>query len=878
MNQDKSSHARAPEENLDNQASNTKSGAHNSESSPVSGQESHTLAKGPAGLAATEPFSPLGSSQPNLEPPSAAPKGARRTKGRSLLFSLGGALSKVVSCVRVFCFLGGGSKPAVKSPVEVQKVPSQVAPSKAGERPVDVDSLAGEVVHPKGAEDLISAEQRTRPDGASESAPEQSPEEAIRAWEKHKQEERIKEAPFLRDCFDQALRRFDKNVAEEVLFANLNTEGPFGVQLMMVAARNAGLSAEMRRVNIFDITSGVCVLMLKNSASVLLIDGTTLYDPKTKTERPINREEINDLYVGYAIFFYELDLKISSFIKRTGFLFSSISGFKITFVEVIVLSLFINLFALVVPFYSMNVYDRIIPNSAMSSLLVLSVGVILAYLFDAVFKSIKHYATEFVSGSIGQEIDQKLYNKLVNMKSPGIPLSDGAKMSLFRELQMVREFYFSRFIPMIIDIPFLVIFVVVLMMISPLVAAAPVIISLIVFVVNVLVQVPMQANHANMMQQDQNRNAFLAENINNLETIKIFNGYGKSLSKWLRISDSNYRHNLKYSNWVGIASNFSVMMMNLSYIFVVIAGVHEIMLGVMTSGALIACSTLSSRVMAPIVGFSSMIVRYRSIQDVLRHLERIIDSPSEDETHSYSQKGPFRGKIEFKNVTFFYPSLKQPILSKCSFSVQPGEKVGIIGRTGAGKSTITRLLLGLDFANEGAIKVDDIDVNDIHVRELRKNIGYLPQRSQFFRGTLKENILISNTPVTDEQYKRIFELSGVRRIIERTGLGDDMLINEHGNNISGGQQQIIALARAIIHEPPILVLDEPTTGMDTTLEAEFMQNLRAYAEDKTLILITHKAAQLALVDRVILIEQGRVLVDDTKERVLNVLLSKTQAK
>ena len=691
--------------------------------------------------------------------------------------------------------------------------------------------------------------------------------------EKNNQQQKILEnSKYLEISFYKILNTFNRSIAKETLFSNLDTSNPFSINLMVKAAKNAGLIAEMRRINIFDINSGTCILMLKNSASLVLIDGETIYDPKTKTTKAFNKEEVNQEYIGYAIFFYELDLKISSFVKRTGFLFKSISGFKTIFVEVMILSFFINLFALMVPFYSMNVFDRIIPNNAMSSLLVLSFGVILAYIFDAIFKSIKVYATEFISSNIGQEIDQQLYNKLVNMKSPGIPMSNGAKMSLFKELQMVREFYFSRFIPMLIDVPFLILFVVVLMMVSPLVAMVPIVISLIVFIVNILLQVPMQNTHAEVMQQEQNRSAFLAEQVNNIETIKTFNGYGKSLSKWLRISDASYNHNFKYINWVGVASNFSVMMMNLNYVFIVIAGVYEIGHGAMTSGALIATSTLGSRIMAPIVGLSGMIVRYRSIQDVLRHLEKIIAYPSEDESNAYSKKGPLKGKVEFRNISFFYPNIKQPILSKCNFVINQGEKVGIIGRTGAGKSTITRLLLGLDFPNEGQILIDNIDSNDIHVRELRGNIGYLPQRSHFFKGTLKENILISNTQVNEDEYKRICAITGVNLIIERTGLGDDMPINEQGTNISGGQQQIIGLARAIINDPPILILDEPTTGMDTTLENTFMHNLKNYAVNKTLILITHKAAQLSLVDRVILIEQGKVLVDDSKDKVLSLLL------
>ncbi|MGV3279180.1 ATP-binding cassette domain-containing protein [Rickettsiales bacterium LUAb2] len=686
-------------------------------------------------------------------------------------------------------------------------------------------------------------------------------------------EELAKESSkYIKASFFKILSLFNKTVAEETLFSNLDMSTNFSISHTVKAAKNAGLVAEMRRINIFDIHTGTCILMQKHGATLVLIDGTKVYDPKTEVIVDLDREAINQEYTGYAVFFYEVDLKISSFVKRTGFLFRSISSFKTIFLEILVLSFLINIFGIIVPFYSLNVYDRIIPNNAMSSLLVLSLAMVIIYIFDAIFKSIKTYASEFVSNSIGQEIDQQLFNKLLNMKAPGIPMSNGAKMSLFKELQMVREFYFSRFIPMLIDIPFLLLSVLVLMFISPLIALVPVILALIVFIVNVLLQVPLQNTHANMMTQEQNRSAFLTERINNIETIKTFNGYGKALSKWLRISDGSYTTNFKYLNWVTAASNFSVLMMNLNYIFTVVVGVFEISNNVMTSGALIAASTLGSRVMTPIVGFSGMIVRYRSIQNVLKHLEKVIEHPSEDESQISSKKGPFTGKIEFRNISFFYPGLKQPILSRCNFVINPGERVGIIGRTGAGKSTITKLLLGLDFANEGQVLFDDIDSNDINISELRSSIGYLPQKSQFFQGSIKENILLSNKEVSESEYKKLCKIAGIDLIIERTGLGDDMMINEQGTNISGGQQQIVALARAIINDPPILILDEPTTGMDTTLESSFMKHLDEYSKDKTLLLITHKAAQLSLVDRVILIEQGRVLVDDKKDKVLNLLL------
>lgn len=678
-------------------------------------------------------------------------------------------------------------------------------------------------------------------------------------------------------AFKHVLQLFNKNMADSVLFANIDVEAE-GLTLANISeiCKKIGLSVEMRRVNLLDITTGPAILTLANNNYVVLEDGNNVFNPDNQTTQEFTASDYAESYNGYSLFFYEEDLSVTGFIKRTSFLFSSLSQFKIIFVEILLLSFFINIFVAVSPFYTMIIYDKVVPNAAFSTLFVLSTGMITVYLFDVIFKMVKAYLTEYVSLSIGNRVDNELMDKLLRSKTGSTATTQGAKTSLFKELSMVREFYFSRFIPLLIDIPFLALFFVILLFISPWIALVPLIFSILIFTVNVLMQVPMQNSYKLMAGEDQGKNSLMIETLAATESLKTFNAIGKMMFKWRRVLDKSYRVSFSYNMWVSSASNISMFFMNLVTVLVVIVGVFEISSGVMTMGGLIASSTLSSRIMSTVITFSGMVVRYRSVQGTLRSLEKTINAPTEDNSANFAAKGPFKGNIVFKEVGFFYPALQQPILNKCSFNIKSGSKVAIIGKTGAGKSTITRLLLGLDFANRGQIFIDDIEINNIHISELRANIGFMPQKSQFITGTVRENIMLNyQGEFSEEKYKKACEMAGVDLITSLSSKGDDMMIQEQGKNLSGGQQQIIALARAIINNPNIIIMDEPTNGMDVSLEGLFMEKTKEFIKDKTFILITHKPSQLSLVDNVIVVDNSTVVMQDTKDNVLKAL-SKNQ--
>ena len=683
-----------------------------------------------------------------------------------------------------------------------------------------------------------------------------------------------KNSQYLKIAFEKILDILNKKISKNALYDSVTQMEIIDTSFIQKAAKNAGILTEIRKINISDVKVGPAILLMNMAKSVVYIDENKLYNPEIQIEEDFNPSLLVEEYTGYAMFFYEEDLNITSFLKKNNFLFSGVKNFKHYFIEILILCFFINIFGIVYPFYSMNVYDRIVPNYAIDSLIVLSVGVMLLYLFDFVFKIVRSYIIDYISFNVGKEVDELLLYKLTKSKSPGANLPDGVKQNLFKELAVVREFYFVRFIPALIDMPFLILFILVLLLISPLVAIVPIIASVVVFVVSILLQVPLQQSNSSLIKEEQNRSSFLSEHVNSIEMLKLFNATGYKLGIWRRILDKTYRSNFNYNLWVSVSGNFSAFVMNIVFVIVMIVGVVEIIDGNMTTGALIAASNLASKIMAPVIGFANLIVRYRSVNFTLFNLQKIINLPMEDEMKTgLSQKGPLKGEIEFKDVTFFYPSMKSNILYKCSFAIKKNEKIGIIGKTGAGKSTIMRLILGMDFPNSGNVLFDKIDSNYINVNEIRANIGYLPQKSNFFAGTLRDNILMGKK-VDEADYINACEKSGVKLITENAMMGDDMLIAEQGRNISGGQQQIIGLARALIGDPPIIVMDEPTNGMDSKLEAFFMENVKKIVANKTFILITHKASQLVLVDRVILLDKGKIVIDDSKNKVSELLKNK----
>ena len=544
-----------------------------------------------------------------------------------------------------------------------------------------------------------------------------------------------------------------------------------------------------------------------------------------------------------------------------------------SYVEIGFLTMFINIFALALPLFTMNVYNRVIPNFATETLAVLAFGVGIIILFDIVLKSARLSILEKVTDKLSNYFEEELFKKLLSVESSHDNYHIGTKTNLLRELMMVKDFFATKIVS-VLDLPFFFIAVLVIYIISPIMAIVPVVAGGVSLFINYILQFPMNRLHKQNFKGAQSKQAYLVEQLHGQEAIKLSNALPRRSKKWSKIVNFYNHINSKMQFLSGISSFTSYSIMQLVSLFSVVLGVFVIHDGGLSVGGLIAITILSSRAMVPIIALSNIMVRYSQVKDALNSLNDYWHLPSENQKYIEMGVGKLNGDIEFEDVSFSYPNAKYPTIKNISFKINSGERVAIIGQTGAGKSTIQKLLTGILKPSSGKIYIDGHDISSVHPVELRENISLMPQEPYIFSGTLKENLELNRT-ISKEKMQEVINKSGLGSLVKKIGNANDFQLGEGGVNISVGQRHLIALARAMLNDSPILILDEPTTGLDIGLEKSLVKELDKNLNAKTLIVITHRFAALDLVDRVILIDDGRVVADDKKDRVLAMLQGKS---
>ncbi len=539
------------------------------------------------------------------------------------------------------------------------------------------------------------------------------------------------------------------------------------------------------------------------------------------------------------------------------------------YIEVAILTLFINIFGLALPLFTMNVYNRVIPNFATETLFVLASGVGIILFFDIVLKSARVKIMEGVSHKLSNYFEEALFAKVLSVQSQYDNYLVGTKSNLFRELSMVKDFFSSRIIN-ILDIPFFFTAVLVIYIISPMMAIVPVVAAVLSLGVNYVMQFPLAKLQQQNYEGAQSKQAFLIEQLQGQEAIKLSNALPKRTEKWRRVV-AFYNHiQGKIQLLSGVSSFFSYSLLQGVSLVTVILGVFAIHDGALSVGGLIAITILASRAMVPIMTLSTILLKYKQVKESLESLNKYWHLPSEHQKYIELGMGRAKGNISFENVSFAYPNAQYPSVEDISFTIQSGERVGIIGQTGAGKSTIQKLLTGLEVPTSGRVFIDDMDIKSLHPVELRDNIALMPQEPYIFSGTLKENLELSRT-ISKQEMNELLAKTGLSNLVRKAGSADDFQVGERGSNLSVGQRHLVALARAMMSDAPILVLDEPTTGLDVGLEKQLVHHLKESIEDKTVIVISHRFAALELVDRVIMIHEGKVVADGPKEEVLKML-------
>jgi ATP-binding cassette subfamily B protein/ATP-binding cassette subfamily C protein LapB len=401
-------------------------------------------------------------------------------------------------------------------------------------------------------------------------------------------------------------------------------------------------------------------------------------------------------------------------------------------------------------------------------------------------------------------------------------------------------------------------------------AIVPVVVAIISLALNFILQYPMANLHKESFKEAQSKQGYLIEQLQGKEAIKLSNALPKRVHKWQKIINfyNQIQSKIAILNaWSSFASQGLLQSVSLATIIV---GVFCINDGTLSVGGLIAITILASRAMVPVINLSSILIKYKQAKEALDSLNEYWHLPTESQKYSELGVGRADGKIEFDNVTFSYPNANYASVENVSFTINKGERVGIIGQTGAGKSTIQKLLTGIETPTSGKVFMDDKNIESIHPVELRENIALMPQEPYLFSGTLKENLELSQN-ISKKKMSEIIRETGLEELVKKSGAAETLDVGERGSNLSVGQRHLVALARALMSEAPILILDEPTTGLDIGLEKKLVSHLNSSLEDKTLIVITHRFAALELVDRVILIHDGKVVADDKKEKVLELL-------
>lgn len=655
--------------------------------------------------------------------------------------------------------------------------------------------------------------------------------------------------------------------------------------LFCEAADRLGLKAKvLRRASLADISQPVLpavVILKKDQACVLLaIDGkrAKVFLPETGATKEIAFGDLQSAYAGFVIYVHPraefTDPQAPELHDATRHWFWGVFGQSWgLYGRVLVAAVLVNLFGVVGPLFIMNFYDRVIPNNALETGWVLAIGALTAYIFDLIMRTLRGYFIDLAGRRTDVVVTRRIYDQLLNMKLAGRPASSGAFANMLREFDSVRDFMTSATMTGLVDLPFALFFLFIIYLLGGPIALMLGCLILIVVGVGMLLQWPLKLLVGKSLHSAEAKHGLLVETINGLETIKAISADGRMRARYGAHVGESAAASQKSRFVSALGVNIATFLQMSATIIIVLMGMYMVQDAEMTMGGLIACVMLGGRAIAPIGQIANLVARYHQARSSLNTLNKIMAMPVERPAHKQFLHRPvLKGKIAFDKVSFIYPHTEQKVLDQVSFTINPGEKVGLIGRIGSGKSTIARMIVGLYDPDDGALFADDTDYRQIDPADLRRNIAYIAQDVVLFRGTVRENIAVGKPQAREEEILEAAKRSGVHDFVSRHPMGYDAPVGERGEGLSGGQRQAIALARAMLLKPNIMVCDEPTNAMDVQAETAFTHHIKEQVKDRTFILITHRQHLLALVDRLILIDQGRVVADGPRDKVVAALM------
>lgn len=659
-------------------------------------------------------------------------------------------------------------------------------------------------------------------------------------------------------------------------------EGKLTPDLFVRAANRAGLAAMPTMRPLRDISKHVlpAILLLRDERYAVISDIDSadgyvmLMEPETRAVHQVDIAELDKLYRGQVFYLrptQQFDSRTPQIHKSSGdhWFWSVLKSSSSIYRDVLLASVLINLFVLAQPLFVMNVYDRVVPNNAIETLWALAIGIAIIYGFDLGLKALRSYMVELAGKRTDVIVSARLFERVLNLKMSSRPVSVGAFANRLHEFDAIRSFITSTTILVLVDLPFVVLFLAFIYYLGGWLVLVPLIIIPLAIILAYQAQLRLRPAIENVMRGSSKKNATLVESMVGVETIKTSGAESKVQRDW----EQSVGYVSQWSLQARLLSNSALQsvqfLQQLAMVAIVVAGVYSISELELTLGGLIACVILNGRALAPLGQIASLLTNYDHAEASLKSLDEIMSLPVErGEDQRFLNRTKLNGEIAFKDVSFSYPDQPTPALENISFVIKPGEKVGVIGRVGSGKSTLSKLILALHEPDRGSVLIDGFDIKQLDPADLRADLGYISQEVMLFFGTIRDNITLGQFAVDDEDVVEAARRAGIDKYINSHPLGYEMPVGERGETLSGGQRQAVGLARVFLRHPSVLLLDEPTASMDQGNETLIKANLREFGKDKTLILITHKLSMLDIVDRLIILDGGKLVADGPKDEVI----------
>ena len=655
--------------------------------------------------------------------------------------------------------------------------------------------------------------------------------------------------------------------------------------LLARAAARAQFTTRIVERGLADVPEGLlpAILLLNGNRACLLLKSLDnerflLQYPESDSPVEVEAQALRQDYAGLMCFvrpqfrFEQRSVQKGVEPRSSHWFWAAVLENRRLYRDALLAAVLINIFALAMPLFSMNVYDRVVPNNAVETLWVLAIGISLVLIFNFVLTTARAYVVDAASKRVDVKLSAQIMERVLDLRMERRPASVGSFAANLRSFESVRDFIASASLTTLVDLPFVLLFLVAIAWVSPWMLIPPVVAIAAILLVSFWAQARMEALTLKTFQASSQRNALLVESLTNLEAVKTLNAQSGVQRLW--------ESSTQYIAYMGgkikfISSgtvNFVQTLQQLVTVAVVVIGVYQVQDAAISMGGIIAASMIAGRCLAPFGQVAGLMMQYHNARTSLSSIDNYMKMPVEHEAdREFVSRPDLRGAIEFRNVSFSYPGSEQSSLSGVSFVVQPGERVGIIGRIGSGKTTLEKLVLGLYQPTEGAVLIDGIDARQIDPVDLRRAIGHVPQDPMLFYGSLKQNLLVGAPFAGESDMLRAARVAGVDEFVANNPKGYDMLVGERGESLSGGQRQSIAMARALINDPAMLLLDEPSSNLDNQSEAQLKRRLQEASAGKTVVLVTHRTALLTLVDRLIVIDNGKIVADGAKDHVIEAL-------